>query len=55
MKEIRLIQFKTRNLYPSFRMVNLLCCGGHFSKITFFGAKTKYRSPYLLDVSHPYL
>ena len=55
--------FDERNIYlllfhlthvihiPSFRMVNLLCCGGHFSYVTFIDVKTKYRSPYLLDVS----
>ena len=37
------------------KTVNLLCCRGHFSSITFIDAKTKYRSPYLLDVSQPYL
>ena len=37
-------------------MVNLLlCCGGHFSNITFIDAKTKYRSRYFLDISYPYL
>ena len=59
--------FEERNIYlllfnlshgihiHSFRMVNLLCCGDHFGNITFFDAKTIYRSPYLLDVSQPYL
>ena len=54
--------FDERNLYvllfnlrlvihvPAFRMVNLICCGGHFSNIAFIDAKTKYISPYLLDV-----
>ena len=36
---------------PPFRVVNLLCCGGHFSNITFIDAKLKYRNPYLLDLS----
>ena len=40
---------------PSFRIVNLLCCGGHLGSTTFIDAKTKYRSPYLLDFSQPYL
>ena len=39
----------------SFRMVNLLCYGSHFSNITIFAAKTKNRSPYLLEVLQPYL
>ena len=30
---------------PSFRIVNLLCCGGHLGSTTFTDAKTKYRSP----------
>ena len=57
------IKFDERNIYAllynlrhviritSFRMVNLLCCGAHFSNIKFFDAKTKYRSPYLLEIS----
>ena len=32
---------------PSFRIVNLLCCEGHFSNITLSDAKAKYISPYL--------
>ena len=36
-------------------MVSPLCCGGYFSNITFIDVKTKYRSPYLLDVSQSYL
>ena len=41
---------------PSFCIVKLLCCGGHLSNdITFIGAKGKYKSSYLLDVSQPYL
>ena len=39
----------------SFRKVNLLCCGSHFDDITFIDAKTKYRSPYLLEGFQPYL
>ena len=34
---------------PSFRIVNLLCCGDHFSNITFTDAKTKCRSHYHLN------
>ena len=50
------IQFKNVIHILSFCMVNLLlCCGGHFSNITFIDAKTKYRSPYHFDVSQPYL
>ena len=50
------IQFKTRIIQiPYFRIVNLLCCEGHFSSVTFIDAKTKYRSSFLLDVSQPYL
>ena len=40
---------------PSFCIVNLLCCGGHFSSITFIDAKTKYRSPDLMDIFQSYL
>ena len=36
---------------PFARIINLLCYGGHFSDITFIDAETKYRSPYVLDVS----
>ena len=39
----------------SLRIVNLLCCGSRFSNKTFIDAKTKYRSPYLLEASQPYL
>ena len=56
-KKICIFLFNSRHVthIPSFCIVNLLCCGGHFSSITFIDAKTKYRSPYLLDVSQPYL
>ena len=48
--------FKAYNSYiPLFPIVNLLCFGGYFSSITFIDAKTKYRSPYFLDTSQPYL
>ena len=40
---------------PTFRIVNLLCCEGYFSSITFINAKTKYRSPDFLDLSQRYL
>ena len=40
---------------PSFRIVNLLSFGGHFSNMTFIDAKSKYKSPYLLNISQPYL
>ena len=52
--------FDERNIYllllnlrhvihiPSVSMDNPLCCGSHFSNITFIDVKTKYRSPYLL-------
>ena len=55
--------FDERNIYvllfnlshviyiSSVRIVSLLCCGGHFSNITFIDAETKYRNPYLFDVS----
>ena len=36
---------------PSFCVVKLLCCWGHFSNITFINAKTKHRSLYLWGVS----
>ena len=48
------IKFKARNSY-SFVSYFVLCCGGHFSSITVIVAKTKYRSPYLLNVWQPYL
>ena len=55
MKEIYVLLFNLRHVIyiPSFRIVNLLCCGDHFSNVTFVDAKTKYRSPCLLDVSQP--
>ena len=31
---------------PSFRMVSLLCCGGHFSNITFIDIKTTLGRPH---------
>ena len=40
---------------PTFRIVNLLCFGGYFSTMTILGVMNKYRSPYPLDVSFPYL
>ena len=40
---------------PTFRIVNLLCCEGYFSSITFINAKTKYRSPDFFDLSQRYL
>ena len=55
--------FEERNIYvllfnlrhvihiTSFCMVNLLCCGSYFGNITLIGAKTKYRSRCLLDIS----
>ena len=50
------IQFKTRNSYSFLSYCQrLLCCGGHSSSVAFIDAKTKYRSPYLLNVSQPYL
>ena len=63
----KLIIFDERNIWvflfnlrhvihiPSFRIVNLLCCGDHFRSIAFIDANTNYRNPYLLDVSQPYL
>ena len=50
------IQFKTRNSYSFLSYCQrLLCCGGHSSSVAFIDAKTNYRSPYLLNVSQPYL
>ena len=49
------IQFKKVNHIHPVRMVNLLCYRGNFINMTFIDAKTKYRTPYLLDVSDPYL
>ena len=56
MEEIEVLSFNSRQLIniPSFRIVNLLYCGDHFSDILFNDAKTKYRSPYFLDLSWPY-
>ena len=56
-RNICVLLFNLRHVIdiPSFRIVNLLRCGGHFSSIAFTDAKTKYRSPYLLNVSQPYL
>ena len=44
MKEIRVLSFNLRHVIhtPSFRMVNLLCCGGHFSYITFIDVNSKF-------------
>ena len=48
-KEMYTSCYSSRHLIhiPSFRIVNLLCCGGHFIKITLIDAKAKYRSSYL--------
>ena len=56
MKNICVLLFNLRHVIhiSSFGIVKLLCCEGHFSSITFIDAKTKYRSPYLLDVSQAY-
>ena len=44
-RNIYVLVFNLRHVIQilSFRIVNLLCCGGHFSKITFIDAKTRYR------------
>ena len=49
-RNIYLLLFNLRHaIYiPSFRIINLLCYGGHVSNIKFIDVKTKYRSPYLL-------
>ena len=39
----------------TFPIVNLLCRGYLFSNVAFIDAAIKYRSPYILDVSWPYL
>ena len=51
------IPFSLRHVthIPSFCIANLLCFGGNFSNVTLIDAKTKYRSPYLMDISQPYL
>ena len=38
---------------PSFRIVNLLCCGVTFSDITLVDDKAKYRSPLNLFWGRP--
>ena len=42
-----ILLFSSRHVIhiPSFCILNLLCCGGHFDNITFTDARTKYRSP----------
>ena len=56
-RNICVLLFNLRHVIhiPSFGIVNLLCCGGPFSSMTFTDAKIKYRSPYLLEVFQPYL
>ena len=56
-RNIYILLFNLRHVIhiPSVRIFNLLCCGGHFSNIIFIDAQTKYRSPYLLNVSSSYL
>ena len=39
---------------PSFRIVNLLCCGGHFSSIAVIELRLS-TEVLVLDVSQPYL
>ena len=47
MKEIYVLLFNLKHVIhiPSFRIVNLLRCGGRFSSITVIDVKTKYRGP----------
>ena len=55
MKEIYIVLlFNSKHVLhiPSLRIANLMYCRSHFSNITFIDAKTKYRRPYLLDISH---
>ena len=51
-KNLCVLLFNLRHIMhtSSFRIVNMLCCGGQFSNITFINAKTKYRCPYLMDI-----
>ena len=47
-RSIDVLLFNSRHVIriSCFYIVNLLCCGGHFSNITFIYAKIKYRSTY---------
>ena len=49
MKDIYMSCYSSKHVIhiPSFRTVNLLSCGDHFSNITAIDAKAKYRSPHL--------
>ena len=49
-KILLFLLFNLRPPIPSFHIVNMLCCGGHFSNIAFIDAKTQHRSPCILDV-----
>ena len=53
MKQICVLLFSLSHLIhiPSFPIANVLCRRRHFGSATLIDAKTKYRSPYLLDVS----
>ena len=48
-RNIYVLLFNSRHTshIPSFGIVNLQCCGGHFNNITLIDAKAKYRGPYL--------
>lgn len=54
MKKMYVLLFNLRHLIhiPSFRIINLLCCRGPFTNVPFNDVKTKFISPYLLDVSY---
>ena len=49
-KILLVLLFNLRPPIPSFHIVNMLFCGGHFSNIAFIDAKTQHRSPCILDV-----
>ena len=49
-KILLVLLFNLRPPIPSFHIVNMLFCRGHFSNTAFIDAKTQHRSPCILDV-----